>query len=89
MQFQVIRPDKSKHPFMRGMLAHKLMQRRLSFDHAYQISKDARSYFQQQSEVTTESLMQSVDELIVARYGKEILKKLNSELFPSGKQISV
>ena len=89
MQFQVIRPDKSKHPFMRGMLAHKLMQRGLSFDQAYQISKDARSYFQQQSEVTTESLMQSVDELIVARYGKEILKKLNSELFPSGKQISV
>mgnify|MGYP003303644368 FL=1 len=89
MQFQVIRPDKSKHPFMRGMLAHKLMQRGLSFDQAYQISKDARSYFQQQSEVTTESLMQSVDELIVARYGQEVLKKLNSELFPSGKQISV
>ena len=89
MQFQVIRPDNSKHPFMRGMLAHKLMQRGLSFDQAYQISKDARSYFQQQSEVTTESLMHSVDELIVARYGHEVLKKLNSELFPSGKQISV
>ena len=89
MQFQVIRPDKSKHPFMRGMLAHKLMQRGLSFDQAYQISKDARSYFQQQSEVTTESLMHSVDELIVSRYGQEVLKKLNSELFPSGKQISV
>ena len=89
MQFQVIRPDNSKHPFMRGMLAHKLMQRGLSFDQAYQISKDARSYFQQQAEVTTESLMQSVDELIVARYGQEVLKELNSELFPSGKQISV
>ena len=89
MQFQVIRPDNSKHPFMRGMLAHKLMQRGLSFDQAYQISKDARSYFQQQSEVTTESLMHSVDELIVARYGQEVLRKLNSELFPSGKQISV
>ncbi|SUZ90705.1 uncharacterized protein METZ01_LOCUS43559, partial [marine metagenome] len=74
---------------MRGMLAHKLMQRGLSFDQAYQISKDARSYFQQQAEVTTESLMQSVDELIVARYGQEVLKELNSELFPSGKQISV
>jgi len=89
MQFQVIRPDNSKHPFMRGMLAHKLIQRGLSFDQAYQISKDARSYFQQQAEVTTESLMQSVDELIVARYGQEVLKELNSELFPSGKQISV
>ena len=89
MQFQVIRPDNSKHPFMRGMLAHKLMQRGLSFDQAYQISKDARSYFQQQAEVTTESLMQSVDELIVERYGQKVLKELNSELFPSGKQISV
>ena len=76
MQFQVIRPDNSKHPFMRGMLAHKLMQRGLSFDQAYQISKDARSYFQQQSEVTTESLMHSVDELIVARYGHEVLRNL-------------
>ena len=89
MQLQVIRPDNSKHRFMRGMLAHKLIQRGLSFDQAYQISKDARSYFQQQSEVTTESLMSSVDELIVARYGQEVLKGLNSELFPSGKQISV
>ena len=89
MQFQVIRPDNSKHPCMRGMLAHKLMQRGLSFDQAYQISKDARSYFQEQAEVTTESLMHSVDELIIARYGKEVLKELNSELFPSGKQISV
>ena len=33
--------------------------------------------------------MHSVDELIVARYGQEVLKELNSELFPSGKQISV
>ena len=81
MQLQVIRQDKSKHPFMRGMLAHKLMQRGLSFDQAYQISKDAKSYFQEQTEVTSESLMQSVDELIVSRYGKELLRTLTSELF--------
>jgi len=89
MQLQVIRLDKSKHPFMRGMLAHKLMQRGLSFDQAYQISKDAKSYFQEKTEVTSDSLMQSVDELIVARYGKELLRTLTSELFPSGKQICV
>lgn len=89
MQLQVIRHDKSKHPFMRGMLAHKLMQRGLSFDQAYQISKDAKSYFQEQIEVTSDSLMQSVDELIVSRYGKGLLKSLTSELFPSGKQICV
>ena len=89
MQLQVIRQDKSKHPFMRGMLAHKLMQRGLSFDQAYQISKDAKSYFQEKTEVTSDSLMQSVDELIVARYGKELLRTLISELFPSGKQICV
>lgn len=89
MQLQVIRHDKSKHPFMRGMLAHKLMQRGLSFDQAYQISKDAKSYFQEQIEVTSNSLMQSVDELIVSRYGKGLLKTLTSELFPSGKQICV
>ena len=83
MQLQVIRQDKSKHPFMRGMLAHKLMQRGLSFDQAYQISKDAKSFFQEQTEVTSESLMQSVDELIVSRYGKELLRTLTSELFPS------
>ena len=68
------------------MLAHKLMQRGLSFDQAYQISKDAKSYFQEQIEVTSDSLMQSVDELIVSRYGKGLLKTLTSELFPSGKQ---
>ena len=89
MQFKVIRPDNSKYPFMRGMLAHKLMQRGLSFDQAFQISKDAKSFFHEQAEVTSESLMQSVDELIVGRYGKELLKSLTSELFPSGKQICV
>ena len=89
MQLEVIRQDKSKHPFMRGMLVHKLIQRGLSFDQAYQISKDAKSFFQEQAEVSTESLMKSVDELIVARYGKELLKGLAKELFPSGKQICV
>ena len=89
MQLEVIRQDKSKHPFMRGMLVHKLIQRGLSFDQAYQISKDAKSFFQEQAEVSTESLMKSFDELIVARYGKELLKGLTKELFPSGKQICV
>ena len=89
MQLQVIRPDKSKHPFMRGMLAHKLMQRGLSFDQAYQIAEDAKSFFHEQSEVTSESLMKSVDELIVSRYGESILKGLNRDLFQSGKQIIV
>lgn len=89
MPLEIIRHDKSKHPFMRGMLAHKLIQRGLSFDQAYQISKDARSFFQEQAEVSSDSLMQAVDELIVERYGKELLRGLNLELFPTGKQICV
>ena len=89
MQLEIIRQDRSKHPFMRGMLAHKLIQRGLSFDQAYQISKDAKSFFHEQAEVSSESLMRSVDALIVKRYGKELLKGLTKELFPSGKQICV
>jgi len=89
MPLEIIRQDNSKHPFMRGMLAHKLIQRGLSFDQAYQISKDARSFFQEQAEVSSDSLMQAVDELIVNRYGKELLKGLTQELFPTGKQICV
>jgi 2-phosphoglycerate kinase len=89
MPLEIIGQDKSKHPFMRGMLAHKLIQRGLSFDQAYQISKDARSFFQEQAEVSSDSLMQAVDELIVNRYGKELLKGLNLDLFPNGKQICV
>ena len=54
MQLEIIRHDKSKHPFMRGMLAHKLIQRGLSFDQAYQISKDTRSFFQEEAEVLAE-----------------------------------
>ncbi len=89
MPLEVIRQDKSKHPFMRGMLAHKLIQRGLSFDQAYQISKDARSFFQEEAEVSSDSLMQVVDKLILKRYGKEILKGLTKDLFPAGKQICV
>jgi 2-phosphoglycerate kinase len=89
MPLEIIGQDKSKHPFMRGMLAHKLIQRGLSFDQAYQISKDARSFFQEQAEVSSDSLMQAVDELIVNRYGKEFLKGLTLDLFPTGKQICV
>ena len=89
MKLEVILEDNSKHPFMRGMLAHKLIQRGLSFDQAYQIAEDAKSFFHEQSEVTSESLMKSVDELIVSRYGESILKGLNRDLFHSGKQIIV
>ena len=89
MPLEIIGQDKSKHPFMRGMLAHKLIQRGLSFDQAYQISKDARSFFQEQAEVSSDSLMQAVDELIVNRSGKEHLKGLCLDLFTTGKQICV
>ena len=89
MKLEVILQDNTKHPFMRGMLAHKLIQRGLSFDQAYQIAEDAKSFFQEQAEVTSESLMESVDKLIVSRYGESILKGLASDLFPSGKQIFV
>ena len=89
MKLEVILEDKTKHPFMRGMLAHKLIQRGLSFDQAYQIAEDAKSFFQEQSEVTSESLMKSVDKLIVSRYGESLLKGLTTDLFPSGKQIIV
>ena len=89
MPLEIIGQDKSKHPFMRGMLAHKLIQRGLSFDQAYQISKDARSFFQEKAVVSSDSLMQAVDELIVNRYGKELLKGLTLDLFPTGKQICV
>ena len=81
MKLEVILEDNSKHPFMRGMLAHKLIQRGLSFDQAYQIAEDAKSFFHEQSEITSESLMKSVDELIVYRYGDSILKGLNRDLF--------
>ena len=66
MKLEVILQDNTKHPFMRGMLAHKLIQRGLSFDQAYQIAEDAKSFFQKQAEVTSESLMESVDKLIAA-----------------------
>jgi len=89
MKLEVILQDNTKHPFMRGMLAHKLIQRGLSFDQAYQIAEDAKSFFQEQAEVTSESLMESVDKLIVSRYGESLLKGLTSDLFPSGKQIIV
>jgi 2-phosphoglycerate kinase len=89
MKLEVILEDNSKHPFMRGMLAHKLIQRGLSFDQAYQIAEDAKSFFHEQSEITSESLMKSVDELIVSRYGYSILKGLNRDLFKTGKQIIV
>ena len=89
MELEVIGQDKSRHPFMRGMLAHKLIQRGLSFDQAYQISKDAKMFFQEQAEVSSDSLMDSVDELIIYRYGKEVLKGLTKGVFPTGKQIFV
>ena len=57
MPLEIILPDQSKHPFMRGMLAHKLIQRGLSFDQAYQISKDVRSFFQENAVVSSSYLM--------------------------------
>ncbi len=72
----IIKPNNSKEPFVRGILAHKLIQRGLPFEQAYQIATETRSQFRQNALIPVQQLVETADQLIRENYGAEVLEQL-------------
>ena len=49
-RINVIHPDESTQPFMRGILTNELMRRGMSFQKAFMIAEDAKSHFDGEKE---------------------------------------
>ncbi|MGA1600506.1 MAG: hypothetical protein ACO4AU_15765 [bacterium] len=83
----VIKPDQKREPFVRGIFAHKLIQRGLPFEQAYQVAKDAKLRLSGKKEVRSEQLTQLADKLVKERYGEKVLQQLQPVLPYSAKVI--
>ena len=61
---KVVKPNNAREPFVRGILAHKLIQRGLPFEQAYQIATETESQFRQNALIPVQQLVETADQLI-------------------------
>ena len=73
---KVVKPNNEKEPFVRGILAHKLIQRGLPFEQAYQIATETKTQFGKRELVPVQTLVETADQLIQQHYGAEMLEQL-------------
>ncbi|MEC7562801.1 MAG: hypothetical protein VX662_03795, partial [SAR324 cluster bacterium] len=83
-RINVIHPDESTQPFMRGILTNELMRRGMSFQKAFMIAEDAKSHFDGKKEIQSKVLSDAIEELIRKRYGKKELDSLLPERIQTG-----
>ena len=70
-RLNVILPDQSTQPFMRGILTNELMRRGMTFQKAYQIAEETKAQFQGEKEVQSKILSNTIEDLIKKRFGKK------------------
>lgn len=59
----------SRHPFLRGMITHDLIQRGLSFDDAYAAARALRDRIADREEIETSELNDLIEEQLVSMFG--------------------
>ena len=83
-RLNVIRPDQTSQPFMRGILTNELMHRGMSFQKAFQIAEDTKLHFQNEKEIKSKLLWKTIEELIKKRFGEKELDSLLPENMKPG-----
>ena len=73
---KVIKPNNTKEPYVRGILAHKLIQRGLPFEQAYQIATETRAQFRQNALIPVQKLVETADQLIRQNFGATVFEQL-------------
>jgi len=73
---KVVKPNNAREPFVRGILAHKLIQRGLPFEQAYQIATETESQFRQNALIPVQQLVETADQLIRQNYGVSVLEQM-------------
>ena len=65
-----------RHPFLRGMVTHGLVERGLSFDDAYAIARALRDRIADRGEITTSELKDLIDRQLVETFGADAYARL-------------
>ena len=65
-----------RHPFLRGMVTHGLVERGLSFDDAYAIARALRDRIADRGEITTGELEELIDRQLVETFGADAYARL-------------
>jgi 2,3-bisphosphoglycerate-independent phosphoglycerate mutase len=68
----------ARHPFLRGMVTHALVERGLSFDDAYAIARALRDRIADRGEITTSELEELIDRQLVETFGEAAAARLES-----------
>lgn len=79
----------SPHPFLRGMVAHDLVQRGLPFDDAYSAARAVRGRLGKRREISTAELRDLIEEQLLEMLGAERLARLSPAAWPQPPQIEV
>ncbi len=70
--------DRSKVPFLRGILTRSLVNAGLSFDRAYEIANEIRDEIGSEEEITTEELKSRVKKYLKSSDEKEVLRRYST-----------
>lgn len=74
-RLKVIKKNGTKLPFMRGVLAHALVQYGMEFNKAYKVANEVRLRFIKKEEVAEEDIKKAVKEEVIKRYGQSYWDK--------------
>ena len=66
----------SRHPFLRGMVTHDLVQRGLSFDDAYAVARAVRDRIAERDEIETDELSELIEKQLEATFDTARLESL-------------
>jgi 2-phosphoglycerate kinase len=70
----------SRHPFLRGMVTHDLVQRGFSFDDAYATARAVRDRIAERDEISTAELDELIARQVEETFGTEALARLEPEV---------
>lgn len=81
--------DGHRHPFLRGMVTHDLVQRGLPFDDAYAAAHAIRDRLSGREEITTGELKEVIEEQLEELIGRSRLEALSPAGWPSRPEVEV
>ncbi len=77
------------HPFLRGMVAHDLVQRGLPFEDAYAAARAVRDRLVGREEISTAELKELIDRQVETMFGGETVAQLSPASWPRPPEIEV
>ncbi|MGK5091918.1 hypothetical protein WDW89_07855 [Deltaproteobacteria bacterium TL4] len=78
LRVQIVKANKVREPFMRGILTHSLVQRGVPFKKAYKIAAEVKSRIAKREEIFTTELKFIIDDEVKKRCGEKALEEFQT-----------